>query len=85
MRNIPIGLDPAGGGAVIGQHCISRPISRHSYWLLECRQECEERLREREGRKDDNTNIQKDLRDYFSEREISPVKIVQRLKGERDI
>ena len=40
--------------------------------------------REREGRKDDNTNIQKDLRDYFSEREISPVKI-QRLKGERDI
>ena len=29
---------------------------------------------EREGRKDDNRNIQWDLRDYFSEREISPVK-----------
>ena len=61
VRNIPIGL------ACNWPALLSRPISRHSYWLLECRQECEERLREREGegRKDDNTHIPRDLRDYF--------------------
>ena len=47
MRNIPIGLDWDWGGDCNWPALLSRPISRHSYWLLECRQECEERLRER--------------------------------------